>query len=244
MIEAKQVSKSFGNRKVLQKLDLSLQHGEIVALVGLNGIGKTTLIRTLCGLCQTDSGAIFMDGVRFSQDTPALRTNIGVVLHSTMLYPNLTCRENLEFYANLYCLEMKKTRVSELLTRFNLEARANDKVRTLSRGLQQRLSIARALLHHPRYLFMDEVFSGLDQHSLSDLNKIVNDQASDGNAVLFSTHEIDKIFSIATRVIILHQGAIKYSSPVIDLSPQKFVETYSAVTERSILPLNELGVGL
>ncbi len=243
MIEVQQVSKSFGNRKVLKNLDLCLEPGEIVALVGLNGIGKTTLIRTLCGLCQPDSGQIYIDGVEFSQETPSLRTKIGVVLHSTMLYPNLTCRENLDFYASLYGLKMRKTRVSELLARFNLEARANEKVRTLSRGLQQRLSIARALVHYPRYLFMDEVFSGLDQHSLTDLNKIVKDLAANGNAVLFSTHEIDKIFSIATRVTILHQGVINYSSPVSDLSPQKLLETYTAITEGSMLPLNGVAVG-
>ena len=141
MIEAIQISKSFGNRKVLQKLNFSLQQGEIVAMVGQNGIGKTTLIRTLCGLHHPDSGKIRVDGDQFSQDSPSLRAKIGVVLHSTMLYPSLTCRENLAFYASLYGIENKATRISELLSLFKLETRANEKVRTLSRGMQQRLSI-------------------------------------------------------------------------------------------------------
>ncbi len=242
MIEAKQVSKSFGNRKVLNKLNFSLQQGEIVALIGQNGIGKTTLIRTLCGLYHPDSGSIEIDGVPFTQDTPSLRAKIGVVLHSTMMYPNLSCRENLDFYASLYDIDKKSPRIPDLISLLNLEARSSEKVRTLSRGLQQRLSIARALVHDPRYLLMDEVFSGLDQHSLSELTSILIKQAGDGKGILFSTHEIDKVFSIATRVIILHQGAVVFSSPVSDLSPQALIENYSAFTDGIPLPDNELRV--
>ena len=244
MIEATQISKSFGNRKVLQKLNFSLEQGEIVALVGQNGIGKTTLIRTLCGLHHPDSGRIEVDGDLFAQESAPLRAKIGVVLHSTMLYPNLTCYENLDFYASLYGIEKKAPRISELLSLFNLETRANEKVRTLSRGLQQRLSIARALVHNPRYLLMDEVFSGLDQRSLSELTSILKYQARDGKGILFSTHEIDKVFSIANRVIILHQGVIVFSNLVRDISPQALIEKYTTVIDGFSLPSQETRVKL
>ena len=240
MIEAKQISKSFGNRKVLKNLNLSLQPGEIVALVGLNGIGKTTLIRTLCGLYAPDSGTIEIDGVLFTEETPLIREKLGVVLHATMLYANLTCLENLEFYSSLYGINSNDQRILDLLSMFGLKSRTNDKVRTLSRGLQQRLSIARALVHAPQYLLMDEVFSGLDQQSFSEFASILRQQSISGSGILFSTHEIDKVFSIATRIDIQHNGSIIFSASVKDMTPQSLLEKYSEVTGGFSFPNQEL----
>jgi heme exporter protein A len=226
MIQVKQVSKSYGNRKVLHNLNFTLQPGEIVALVGLNGAGKTTLIRILCSLYKPDAGSIQIDGISLSQSTSALRAKLGVVLHTSMLYNNLTCRENLEFYSRLYSLESVDKRISELLAMVDLECRSEEKVGTLSRGMQQRLSVARALLHDPPFLLMDEVFNALDQRFLSRLIAVMQKQAGEGKGILFSTHDLDKVFSVATRVDILNNGCIAYTQPVKELTPQILLEKY------------------
>jgi heme exporter protein A len=230
MIQVKQVSKSYGCRKVLHDLDFTLQPGEIVALVGLNGAGKTTLIRMLCNLYKPDTGSIQIDGVPLSKSNPELRAKLGVVLHTSMLYNNLTCRENLEFYARLYGLEDMNHRISELLGMVDLKSRSDEKVGTFSRGMQQRLSVARALLHNPTFLLMDEVFNGLDQHFLSRLTAVMQQEAGEGKGILFSTHDLDKVFSVATRVDILNNGWIAFTQPVKELTPQSLLKKYQELT--------------
>lgn len=241
MIEANQVSKSFGNRRVLRNLDLTLQKGEVVALVGLNGAGKTTLIRTLCGLNKPESGNVTIDGITFSGSSTELRQKIGVVLHASMLYGNLTCHENLEFYSRLYDLPSPRDRISELLDLMDLKARAYDRVGTLSRGMQQRLSVARALLHDPAFLLFDEVFSGLDQHFLSTITELIQEHAAAGKGILFSTHDLEKVFLTATRVDILHKGVIGFSGLVKELTPQALLEKYDDLTKTSPLDQGVLG---
>lgn len=233
MIQANQVSTSYGDRRVLRNLDLTLQKGEVVALVGLNGAGKTTLIRTLCGLIKPDSGSISMDGSPTSGSANEFRQNIGVVLHASMFYQNLTSRENLEFYARLYDLPSARQRVSELLDLMDLKSRAHDRVGTLSKGLQQRLSVARALLHDPTYLLFDEVFSGLDQQFLSRIIELIHKESAAGKGILISTHDLEKVFLAATRVDILHKGNIAFSANVDELTPQLLLEKYDELTNAS-----------
>jgi len=241
MIQANQISKSFGNRRVLRKLDLSLQGGEVVALVGLNGAGKTTLIRTLCGLNKPDSGSVTLDGLSLSKTGAGLRQKFGVVLHATMLYHNLTCRENLEFYSRLYDLPSKNERIPELLNLMDLNERSQDIVGTLSRGMQQRLSVARALLHDPTFLLFDEVFSGLDQRFLSRIIDLIKKQATANKGILFSTHDLEKVFSAATRVDILNKGQIAFSGYVNELTPQTLLAKYDELTNGASLNQGLLG---
>lgn len=241
MIQANQVSKSFGNRKVLRNLDLSLHEREVVALVGLNGAGKTTLIRTLCGLNKPDTGSVTIDGTPLSKSGASPRRKIGVVLHASMLYQNLTSRENLEFYSRLYDIPSAYERISELLDLMDLKARSQDKVGTLSRGMQQRLSVARAMLHDPQFLLFDEVFSGLDQRFLSKIVELVQNNAAAGKGILFSTHDLDKIFLAATRVDILHKGQIAFSGFVNELTPHALLAKYDELTNGASLEQGLLG---
>ena len=231
MIQAKKVSKSFGSRKVLQALDFHLQPGEIVALVGLNGAGKTSLIRLLSGLSKPETGSIDVDGIPLVNENPEVRARLGVVLHTSMLYNQLTCRENLEFYSQLYDTQANQKRVGEMLELMGLETRANDQTRTLSRGMQQRLSVARALLHDPAYLLMDEVFTGMDQPFVSRFIEIMKQKASAGKGILFSSHDLDRISEVATRMAILHSGNIAFSEPIKDLSSLELVAKYRELTE-------------
>ena len=231
MIRAEKISKSYGNRLVIRDLDFCLEPGEIVALLGINGAGKTTFIRALCGLNKPDSGSIQVDGDNLSDSSPDIRRKFGVVLHSTLLYNNLTCRENLEFYARLYDLDSRNERVNQSLEMMDLLSRANEKAGTLSRGMQQRLSIARAMIHDPLYILFDEVFTGLDRRFVNMNIELIQREAGAGKGILFSTHDLDMVFSAATRVVILHKGDIIFSQAVEGLDPQHFKRTYDDLVQ-------------
>ena len=169
-IEARHLVKNFGSRRVLRGLDLVVNPGEIVALIGMNGAGKTTLMRILSTLSNPDAGRLLLNGIPVRENAVEVRRQIGAVLHAPMLYSNLTAAENLRFYCKLFDLKDADERIRASLETVNLAARGSDLVRTYSRGMQQRLAIARALIHQPRVLFMDEPYTGLDQASAERLD--------------------------------------------------------------------------
>src|SRR5690606_12847949 len=160
LIQTHSLVKVFGLVPVLKKLDLSIERGECVALLGPNGSGKSTLLRLLSGLSKPTSGTITVGGWELPREAAAVRAQIGMVSHKPLLYENLTARENLHFFARLYNLSPaeRDERMNALLERVGLARRAGDLIRTYSRGMQQRLSIARALLHNPDVLLLDEPY--------------------------------------------------------------------------------------
>lgn len=230
MITVSHLYKSFGYRKVLQDINLSIQEGEVVALIGRNGAGKTTLVRILSTLARADRGDFSIHNLSMKEDASALRAQIGVVLHSAMLYPNLTCRENLRFYSRLYNIADPDSRIDRMLEAVDLTLRADDRLVTLSRGMQQRLSIARALLHDPSFFLLDEVYTGLDQTFSASLDELLIAASKTGKTILFTTHDPDRILKIATRVDILHNGRIVDSSPVDGLTTVELNERYRQLT--------------
>jgi heme exporter protein A len=239
MIKATALSKAFGRRKVLRDLELSIDKGEIVALIGSNGAGKTTLIRILCSLIRPDSGLITFDGIDLSGNPMQVRKRLGVVLHSLMLYPNLTARENLQFYCRLFALENPEERINQMLIEMNLFSRGDNLVRTFSRGMQQRLSIGRSMLHDPNYLLMDEPYTGLDENSSDSLDILLKRQIENGKSILLTTHDLERVFKVATRVDILHHGKILFSCPVSQINYQDLVSKYGGLTKNSIADLNK-----
>lgn len=230
MIEASNLVKNFGNRRVLRGLDLAAGPGEIVALIGMNGAGKSTLMRILATLSRPDAGKLFLGGVSVKEKPIEVRRKIGVVLHAPMLYGNLTGEENLRFFCRLFDLPNPEERINTVLTSVNLVQRSSDLVRTYSRGMQQRLSIARSLLHEPQLLLMDEPYTGLDQTSSERLDLLIKDYARNGGTVLLATHDLQGMFQVATRVDILHQGRIAFSTPVDELTTSHLAEQYRKIT--------------
>ena len=227
MINVSHLYKSFGYRKVLRDVNLAINEGEVVALIGRNGAGKTTLVRILSTLTRADRGNISIN----TQDDPsALRAQIGAVLHSSMLYPNLTCRENLRFYGRLYGIANADQRIDLMLKTVDLTSRADDRLVTLSRGMQQRLSIARAMLHDPAFYLLDEVYTGLDQSFSESLDNLLLAESKSKKAILFTTHDPERVFKIATRVDILHDGRIVFTSPVSSLTPSQLGDLYRQYT--------------
>ncbi len=239
MLTASNLYKSFGSRRVLRGVNIKVDRGEIVSLIGVNGAGKSTLLRILSTLTRPDGGRISLNGLSFDKDPIHIRQQLGVVLHSPMLYGSLTARENLRFFSQLFGVVDSEKRISMILDEMNLSSRANDLVRTYSRGMQQRLSIARSLLHEPEYLIMDEPLTGLDDDSIQRLNQYLKHAAQQGKAILFATHDLERACELATRADILHRGVISDSLPIDGITPEKLREHYHQVTAADQSDLTE-----
>lgn len=232
MIEIQGLVKAYGLQPVLRKLDLRIERGEFVALLGPNGSGKSTLLRQLAGLTPPNAGSITIGGWSLPREAAAVRAQIGMVSHKLLLYDNLTARENLHFFARLYDLspDDARSRIETLLAQVGLQRRGNDLVRTYSRGMQQRLSIARALLHRPHVLLLDEPYTGLDQDASQVLDGLLREAHAEGHTIVMTTHELGRAATLPTRVVILSRGVVGFDSPTAALEPDSLPRIYSDIT--------------
>jgi heme exporter protein A len=213
MIEIQHLTKRFGPRVALQEIDLQIEGGESVVLAGPNGAGKTTLLRILARLTRPTSGTVRIAGLDLAQETTALRRKIGFLSHRTLLYENLTAQQNLRFYARLYGLAQPQRRIDALLANVGLAARRDDLVRTFSRGMKQRLAIARAVLHKPSVLLLDEPYTGLDPLAAETLNSLLQTFVAAQHTLLMTTHQITQEV-MGKRALILYQGRILDDAPL------------------------------
>ena len=217
LLEAQALRKAFGPVSALRGVDLALSPGETVALFGPNGAGKTTLVRCLAALCRPDGGKVLVGGEDLSGPSGArLRARIGFVGHQTLLYDSMSARENLVFYAGLYGLRSPGQRAMALLEEFGLAHRAHDAVRGFSRGMQQRLSLARAFLHEPEALLLDEPATGLDPSAAALLDARLVRFRQSGGACLVVSHDIAGALALADRYAVLRGGRIAAGGPARD----------------------------
>ena len=207
-ISAVGLRKDYGDRSVLRGVDVSVRWGQTAVLFGPNGAGKTTLLRILAGLSRPDAGDVDIAGLRMRRNGGRARTLVGFVGHQTLLYNDLTCRENLVFYAKLYGVDRLRCRVDGVLEQLNLADRADRRVRTLSHGMQKRLSVARAILHEPAVLLLDEPESGLDTDSVVSLGGLLKDWTGSGRSALLTTHSAEIGQAWADRVLTLDRGRL------------------------------------
>lgn len=207
------VYKRFGAKVALRDVSLSLAGREAVALLGANGAGKTTLLRTLATLSRPTRGSVTAFGVDAWSARLEVRARIGVVAHQPYVYPELTCAENLAFFGTMFGLDDSQRRAISTLERVGLSRRADDRASTLSRGLLQRLNLARALLHEPLALVLDEPDTGLDSAGREVLSEIVRSQVSRGGGVVLTTHALDYALSLATRIVVLAGGRVVLDAP-------------------------------
>lgn len=205
MIRLQQITKQFGRFKALDNLSIEIPSGDFVALLGPNGAGKTTTLKLLAGLIRPSSGSIQVDESGKSNRSVFLQS-IGMVSHQSFLYNDLTAIENLRFYANMYNVSNASARITLLLKRVGLSARGDDIVRTFSRGMLQRLSIARALLHEPQMLLLDEPYTGLDVHGCRFLDEVLKEYHADGHSIVMITHDLDRILGLSNRIVVLDKG--------------------------------------
>ncbi|MEX1158385.1 MAG: heme ABC exporter ATP-binding protein CcmA [Thermomicrobiales bacterium] len=207
------VYKRFGTTIALRDVSFRLAAGEAVALLGANGAGKTTLLRTLATLSRPTRGSVRAFGVDAWSARAEVRARLGVVAHQPYIYPELSCAENLAFFATMFGLEDAGKRATRALERVGLAGRAGDRAATLSRGLLQRLNLARAILHDPSALVLDEPDTGLDAAGRDLLSEIVRSQVARGGSVVLTTHALDYALVLATRVVVLADGRVVLDEP-------------------------------
>lgn len=232
MIEVHQLTKLFGVTPVLRGLDLHVSRGDFLTLLGPNGSGKTTLLRILAALVRPTSGRVTIGGWELPREADRVRAQLGVVSHLPLLYDTLTAAENLHFFARLYHLPagQRSARVEDLLRRVGLWRRADDPVRTYSRGMVQRLTIARAILHDPAVLLLDEPYTGLDQDAAALLDDLLREVAAAGRTVVMTTHDLRRGHTLADRIAILNRGRIAYDAPCDQIDPARLPALYADVT--------------
>jgi heme exporter protein A len=209
-IQVEGLQKGFGDMPVLWDLDLTVAWGEFLVFFGANGVGKTTLLRILSTQCRPDAGTVRIAGFDLRRRSEAVRRRVGVVAHSGFLYEDLTCRENLSFYGRLYSVPDLERRVAEVLERVRLSHRADRRVRSLSHGMQKRLAIARAILHQPSLLLLDEPESGLDRESVATLAELLREWTAAGRTVVMTTHNVDLGLAWGSRVAVLSDGKLDF----------------------------------
>lgn len=212
IVEVAELAREFGSRRAVAGVTFSLAPGECLALFGPNGAGKTTLLRVLAGLLKPTSGSARVSGIQLPGG-PLARSRIGLISHHTMLYEALSPRENVSFSARLYGVRDARVRVEDSLRRMSMLERADTPIRSLSRGMQQRVSIARAMVHSPQLVLADEPYSGLDESGARALTALLQELRSAGTAIIVVTHNLAEGLSLATHAAVMQRGKfLRYDS--------------------------------
>ncbi len=214
MVVATNLTKTFGARTAVEHVSITLSSGEVVALLGPNGAGKTTTLRLLGGLLAPTSGTVAVDGVvRDQASWPAARRHIGFLTETPGLWDRLTIEANLLTYARLHGLDQSTRRVRTSLERFGLDDRAREPAGTLSKGLRQKVALARALLHDPSVVLLDEPTAGLDPEMTRSVRDLILQLRERGRAVLLSTHNLDEAERVADRVVVMRRTIVAVDTP-------------------------------
>jgi heme exporter protein A len=206
LLAARGLRRTFGRLRVLYDIDLTLFPGEALAIAGPNGAGKSTLLRILAGLMRPTAGEVHVLGRPLAGNAAEARRALGLLSHQSLLYDDLTVRENLIFVARLYGLASPEDTARTALEAAGLMERADESPRRLSRGLLQRAAIARALLHTPRVLLLDEPFTALDAASADRLRRMLEARRADGLGLVIVTHHLAEVWELATRVAVMVEG--------------------------------------
>ena len=231
MVETERLARRYGGLAALDGLDLRIGRGESILLLGPNGAGKSTLLRTLATLLRPSDGRLRLFGADPStSDRAALRRRVGLLSHHTFLYDHLTAEENLDFYGRLYGLRPAEGELRGALVEVALDDRRSEQVRTFSRGMQQRLAIARAFLHRPELLLLDEPFTGLDRQGADQLQAMLRDRIHAGATSVLATHDFPSALPLATRVVILAAGRAVIDRPTAGLDAAGLEEVYRRAT--------------
>ena len=229
-ISLEKVWKYFGDFAAVRGVSFAIPHGSIVALLGRNGAGKTTLLRMMAGLLRPSKGDISLAGKQDANADPRRSGAIGVVGHGEWIYEDLTARENLEFFAKLYAVRDIPQTVGRWLDTVGLTRFADSRANEFSRGMRQRLTLARALLHDPRILLLDEPWTALDDRAVQLLSSLLLDAHSRNCTVVVCSHQLREALDVATDIIAIDAGKVIFegvNSPEIKHKPDQFYETIS-----------------
>ena len=232
ILETEALSKQFGRLYALRSVNMSVAGGEFVTIFGRNGAGKTTFLRIVSSLVRSYSGSVKLFGQNLKKAGEETRRRIGFLSHDSFLYKDLSALDNLIFFGKLYRIRPLKERVDNMLERVGLEAKRNMAVRTLSRGMKQRLSLARAFLHQPEFLLMDEPYTGLDEEACESLDGLFTEFVRTGGAIVLTTHNISRGLKHAHRIVVFDRGRIVHEASADTLGVDEFQELYKELISR------------
>jgi ABC-2 type transport system ATP-binding protein len=220
IIEVKDLQRTFGEIQAVNGLTFDIQPGEVFGLLGPNGAGKTTTVRLLNGILPPSGGTVRVFGLNPAEQGEQVRQKTGVLTETSSLYERLSAQENLEFYGTLAAIpeDKLKARIQEILEFFELDQRAGDKVETYSKGMKQRLALARALLHQPPLLFLDEPTSGLDPEAAQQVNNLIESLSHKGQTIILCTHNLTEAERLCDRVAVMNKGRALALGSLSDLS--------------------------
>lgn len=225
-IEARGLFKNFGRRAVLEDISFELSRGEFLGIFGPNGAGKTTLLKILSTLLKPTSGEVIIEGKNLDEDSISIRNDISLLSHSSFLYKDLSAYENLRFYGKMFGIGNIDKRISELLELVELETRRYDLVSSFSRGMEQRLAIARSLLHRPSVIFLDEPYNGLDAHAAGILDSILEKLRNENCTFILTTHDLKKGLELVSSIMILSRGKIRFKEERKSINDKDFLKIY------------------
>lgn len=227
-VEVSGVTRTFGRRRAVNGVELTLRAGDCLALFGPNGAGKTTLLKIVAGLLKPTTGSVHVGGKVLRSDATA-RAQVGLISHQSMLYGALTARENVEFAARLYGVADVRGAARRALERMRIADRSETPVRALSRGLQQRVSIARAIAHEPHVVLLDEPYTGLDAAGAAALTDMLRDLRAASATLMLVTHNVDEGLAVASAATVMLGGKIVRRDDVASLDPRRYAAEYRSL---------------
>jgi heme exporter protein A len=226
MVHVDGVTKRFGKVLALRGVSLQLRQGRCLGIFGPNGAGKTTLLKILATLTRPSTGTISIAGYDIVRYADKIRPLLGVLTHQTFLYSHLTALENLQFYGRMFGVNKLPERSAEVLSAVGLETYAQRLVRTYSRGMQQRLAIARVLLHSPAILLLDEPYTGLDQQAIAQVQELLRQSHASDQTIILSTHDFQRGLELCDDIAIQCHGKIVYHGPALGTDIRAFEQLY------------------
>lgn len=231
MIEIKGLTKQADDKLILRGIDLKVQTGETVAILGPNGAGKSTILKVIATLMKPTSGTVNINGLELKKHSMKIKKMLGYLPHSSLLYEHYSPIENLVFYGSAYGIDDPGTRAVELVRQVGLSYFQNEPVKNFSRGMIQRIAIARAIIHDPLLLLLDEPHTGLDQGAIAILNQVILSMKNQGTTTLMVTHDLKQAAEICDRAIIIKNGRVVEDFPLKQKSEDALTERYLQMTE-------------
>lgn len=231
MIEISELIKTMGEKTILKNINFNVKNGETVAILGPNGAGKSTILKILSGLLKPTSGTIKINNLDFKVNKLDIKKKIGFLAHNSYLYDHFSPMENLQFFARLYQVTDIEKKAKQVIHEVGLGFFINEPVGTFSRGMIQRLAIARAIIHSPQLLLLDEPYNGLDQQGKRLLTNIILKMKGKGATIVVVTHDIRQAVEISDRIIIIKTGQLIDSFPIEEKNTGRVIEKYMRLVE-------------
>ncbi len=226
LISLQKVGKKYGHITALNDVSFEIESNSFVVIFGANGAGKSTLLKILSHQTRNTTGSVLYSGVPLNKLDDDFRAKFGVISHQPFVYENLSALENLEFYGRLYGVKNIAEKAKELLKKVDLFHRRDDVVRTFSRGMLQRISIARALVHDPEIIFLDEPYTGLDSVATLTLTNLLKEQLGDNKTIVMVTHDLKIGLELASNVLVMNKGKLVYNKQKSEIDVDNFEQEY------------------